>query len=164
MGKYIIEIEDRGSVALSNGHPFQLYKAKQFKTLVFDAEGLSRLEKVESKEPDYASRIEKSYEKGLEDAWDAAKRIVLPCAKFANAFSGAELVQIFNEMSSDEILLNHSPADVLDKIQTFDRTSNIKLVRQIRRELKDFADRVGVDNLQQFVDEIKEKNNESNRT
>lgn len=42
MSKYIIEIEDEPV----NG----LYKAKTFRTLVFDAEGLKRLEKVEEED------------------------------------------------------------------------------------------------------------------
>lgn len=41
MAKYIIEIEDKPK----NG----LYKAKRFRTLVFDEEGLSRLEKVKER-------------------------------------------------------------------------------------------------------------------
>ena len=81
MSKYIIEIEDKPVGGL--------YKAKGFRTLVFDAEGLSRLEKIED------DREDKTYyyiteEFHIRDAWDTGKDVDLMHKEVGNYFQTFE--------------------------------------------------------------------------
>ena len=81
MSKYIIDIEDKPVGGL--------YKAKAFRTLVFDAEGLSRLEKIED------DREEKTYyyiteEFQIRDAWDTGKDVDLMHKEVGNYFQTFE--------------------------------------------------------------------------
>lgn len=82
MSKYIIDIEDKPVGGL--------YKAKGFRTLVFDAEGLSRLEKIED------DREDKTYyyiteEFQIRDAWDTGKDVDLMRKEVGNYFHSFDL-------------------------------------------------------------------------
>lgn len=97
--KYIIEIENdyRRTDPFNVEGPLRLYRVSGFNSLVFDEEGLKRLEKYDPNEEydrgfewGYANAktenelpsgaeacgYEKGYEKGLSDAWEAAKNLV----------------------------------------------------------------------------------------
>ncbi len=70
--KYIIEIEDvpfsKVSFADTGAQNINLYRAKGFNSLVFDQFGLDKLIPLEKK-------LEETYQRGLDDAWEAARKI-----------------------------------------------------------------------------------------
>lgn len=70
---YIIEIEDEVSPGL--------YRIKNFRTLVFDEHGLNKLVPLNAKSIKYFAGFNKdlndeAYQRGLNDAWDAANKII----------------------------------------------------------------------------------------
>ena len=74
MSKYIIEIEDEpfgrnDDFNIPHGMD-ELYKAKGFNTLVFDKHGLDKLTPLDNE-------LEETYQRGLDDAWEATKKIAL---------------------------------------------------------------------------------------
>jgi len=133
--KYIIEVEKAYAPVQRRGVEPELprlYLAKGFNSLVFDEEGLNKLEKYDpDKEYDrgfeqgcaYAEKenklptdaeaygYEKGYEKGLNDAWEAARKIAmyqdnagLQATDLLNAFKFTAPWSIFKNYSADEAI------------------------------------------------------------
>lgn len=73
--KFVIEIEavygraDGGS----EGSVPTLYRAKGFRSLVFDEDGLKKLVPLDQMRPSWWEEI---YQRGLDEAWEAARKIV----------------------------------------------------------------------------------------
>ena len=88
MSKYIIEIEDK----LVGG----LYKAKAFRTLVFDEEGLSRLEKVEEEGKEDRTYYFITDDLDIQDEWDFGRgvdRMRKEVGNYFTSFNKAEHVR-----------------------------------------------------------------------
>lgn len=105
--KYIIDIED----SPVNG----LYKAKNFKTLVFDELGLGKLVKYDSEMIENA--IEDAYGDGMNDAWDAARKIA--CSVEDGGFSCGELQRIFGCGFAPDIMRDLSADEAKKRIADF---------------------------------------------
>ena len=77
--KYIIEIEDEPLVRKSALHGEDaVYRAKGFKSLVFDKTGLEKLKQYDpfiDRQSEIKYEQEKAYKKGLTDAWSLAQKI-----------------------------------------------------------------------------------------
>ena len=79
--KYIIDIEEKPLCVFDKDTQTcfpRLWRVKGFNSLVFDEDGLSRLEELNS---DYINEHfgdlqDTAYQRGLNDAWEAAKKIV----------------------------------------------------------------------------------------
>jgi len=74
VSKYIIEIEDE---PFSRDDDFEhyLYRAKRFKSLVFDSDGIDKLEPFDPDKYDFDEVYDEAYKNGLNDAWDAARKL-----------------------------------------------------------------------------------------
>lgn len=126
--KYIIEIEDT---------PFEgLYKAKGFNTLVFNEEGLKKLKAASEEfaqhnsagyalglkegEQSLTESLLKSYNDGLNYAWELAKKIVLPTRTQHDAFIYGKLKKIFGIGDYERILSKFSIFEVITKIKAYE--------------------------------------------
>ena len=105
--KYIIDIEDQAV----NG----LYKAKNFKTLVFDDYGLDRLEKYDDALVD--NTIKAAYREGMDRAWETARKIA--CFTENGGLSCEEMEKIFHNDCAPEILLDHTAEEAAEMIRDF---------------------------------------------
>lgn len=94
--KYIIEIEEKPLCVFDKDTQTyfpRLWRVKGFNSLVFDEDGLSRLEELNS---DYINEHfgdlqDTAYQRGLDDAWEAAREI----ADMWNRIDNDELLAIF---------------------------------------------------------------------
>ena len=74
--KYIIEIEEEPLVRKSALHgETAVWRASGFNSLVFDNNGLCKQHEVELHAIAYTNGKQDGYQKGLNDAWDAARKI-----------------------------------------------------------------------------------------
>ena len=106
--KYIIDIEDQAV----NG----LYKAKNFKTLVFDGYGLDRLEKYDDALVD--NTIKAAYREGMDRAWETARKIA--CFTENGGLSCEEMEWIFHNDCAPEILFDNTAEEAAEKIRSFE--------------------------------------------
>ena len=118
--KYIIEIEDEPLVRKSALHGEDaVYRAVGFKSLVFDQNGLDKLVDFDMRRPKW---FYEAYKKGLKDAWEAARRIVLE-----PGFGGLivfEVVDIFGTNSAFDVLRNFEPQEAIERLKAYDETQN----------------------------------------
>lgn len=72
--KYIIELED-DAFTNKNNEADKLYRVKGFKSLVFDEDGLNKLEPYKLPKVKYDSMIAEAGEHGAEKAWELARHL-----------------------------------------------------------------------------------------
>ena len=90
--KYIIDIEDNAFE--QDNCPDMLFRAKGFKSLVFDQNGLDKLSP-------YASNND--YQRGLNDAWEVVKKISRMDTETAERITGySSLYNIMNNITPEE--------------------------------------------------------------
>ena len=103
--KFVIEIEDEPIVRHSALHgETALYRAKGFKALVFDDEGLKKLKLY-----DGGSAYADGIREGIETAWDTAREIVRDCVKECNTmnsklFPGMSILTIFSNVTARDAI------------------------------------------------------------
>ena len=68
-----------------------------------------------------------NYIRGLEDAWDIARRFVSDKYEHKNAFSENDMSVIFNEVSGENIIKNVSILRVMDLLKDFELLNSIKI-------------------------------------
>ena len=141
--KFIIEISDEYDLSVETMQditddnltaPQTLYRIKGFNSLVFDENGLDKLEKYED-----------TYQRGLNDAWNVAKRIV--CEVERGGLKDDELQLIFNTRYTDSVLEDYSPSVAIEKIKMYEEQEEQKknVVIIVGDEVKDIdTDRTGV--------------------
>ena len=106
--KYIIDIEDK---------PVEgLYRAKEFKTLVFDEFGLSKLEKYEEQKAD------SGYAQGMHDAWQAARKIA--CFVDDGGINTEDLAGVFGSGMACDIMRDYTAAEAIEKIREFEEAGS----------------------------------------
>lgn len=134
MSKYIIEIDDDH---YANRFDCIFYKAKNFNSLVFDSNGLSKLTKFddaeraaydrgyqkaennyyENTQKDRESANECGYQDGLKDAWKLAKKI---CSSEEYGGLGLDkLEEIFDGIDYDGVL-DMKPQEVKEIIEKYE--------------------------------------------
>jgi hypothetical protein len=69
----------------------------------------------------------KTYEDGLNDAWELAKKIVMSTKAKANAYTGVDLTNIFGDDHTTRILNNLTPQEALAKIEEYEESKAIKV-------------------------------------
>ena len=140
--KYVIEIEKRPfrrADSISVDFSEELYRVEGFNSLVFDKHGLDKLEPLT---PDYInehfgelqdqayrkgcedteklwkcpSSENEHYQKGLEDAWELAKKLIWRSSPKDREAMGIEI-----ETDESEILLNYSVHEALDKLTAYEQ-------------------------------------------
>ncbi len=67
-------------------------------------------------------RLQAEYERGLNDGWNAAKKVVLPDCE--GGLSVAELEEIFNTCSMNLICLKVSGKEAVEKIKAYEEKKN----------------------------------------
>lgn len=123
--KFIIEI---GAERL--GDPI-LYRIKGFNTLVFDDNGLDRLEQYNG--ITLKDAYDEGYEKGLRDAWE--------CAKVITNFNVGELYARFGVCFTAEVLDKFSASEAENRIVEYDaKQAEIK----VGDEVESYGHRKGI--------------------
>lgn len=130
--KYIIEIEEQPLDVMdgcTQVHP-TLYRAKGFKTLVFDEVGLKKLKPCEGER-------EQDYQQGLNDAWACARKIT--CLKKDGGIPGDELVKVFGNYIASDIVKYFSASEAMEKIKDYEeeqeeKKSQIKVGDEVIRK------------------------------
>ena len=124
--KYIIEIEDE-PYAVNDFHKPFLYKAKGFNSLVFDMDGLNKLEQFEEDKYDFDNVYDEAYKNGLNDAWNAACKIV-------NSPITDHLEEIFDITDAVDILPNVSAFEAITKLKSYEEQQDncIKVGDEVR--------------------------------
>lgn len=79
--RFIIEIDGVTPIYNKDGKEVILHKVKGFNSLVFDVNGLDKLQKYGDEQIPYSE----AYEKGLNDAWELAGKIATKKISFAEA-------------------------------------------------------------------------------
>lgn len=146
--KFVIEIGgEYPENPFENGEngkaPTMLYKIKGFNSLVFDENGLDRLEKAKNlerlaydegyskAEKDYfkqteverESALQSGYEKGLYDAWEFWKKL----QNIEIREDGASVAKnIFDCRDMVEVLRKYSPCEAIDKLKAWEAFQEIK--------------------------------------
>lgn len=111
-----------------------LYHIKGFNSLVFDETGLKKLKKysepnIEDIHKDgykegYQYGYQYGYEKGLNDAWEAAYKIIAPIRN--GGFDGDTLKKIFDEGNQYEIIKNYTAKIAVEKIKNYEDIIHIE--------------------------------------
>lgn len=138
--EFVVEIKE--VLESNNG---TLYRSN-FSTLVFDDYGLDKLQKYD----EIGRRLElidelkqAEYNRGLADAWELAKKIVLDGDR--GGFSCSELESIFDTVYPSDILEELSCKEVLAKIEAYEKEkSEIKVgdVVEYKNTLKAVVTRI----------------------
>lgn len=129
--KFIVEIGECYDRCLPFGDdntPNELYRIKGFNSLVFDDNGLDKLQKYEE-EVIAAKFYEKgreeaqipyseAYNQGLQDAWELAKGVVLKVSR--GGFDEKKIIDIFGSIDYAEIF-NSNPQEALAKIEDYEQ-------------------------------------------
>lgn len=69
--------------------------------------------------------IEEAYNKGWEDAWEWARKIVLPITE--GGFSTDEVKEIFSNMYPKEVMTNLTAQEALAKLEAYKKEKGIKV-------------------------------------
>lgn len=136
--KYIIEIEDipfRARLCHA-GEIVTLWRAKGFNSLVFDEEGLSRLEKYDPKGIKHNS-YERGKANGLKDGWDCAWKVAL-----------------MDNDAAEELGLNIG-TDPADAIRVIKERHEKYLIRNIQTDLDTLMTSLDM-SLEEIADKLKE--------
>lgn len=124
--KYVIEIEQEYSANMRKGtsdmvDPIKLYKVKGFNSLVFDEQGLDKLERmptleqIEAREAAIDIFQKTAYENGLHDAWEIAKKI-----ECMDGYDGDKLFEIFGTDVVESIFKKYTASEVLEKVKAYE--------------------------------------------
>ena len=129
--KYIIELEEVPFIQhFKNGAWETIYRVKGFNSLVFDWNGLNMLtpytepdlEQVRKEAYDtayadaeeiYASGKKAMYQKGLKDAWEAARKIAYMYSEERNKIFGENLIQNIHDI--------YSASECIEKIKQYEQ-------------------------------------------
>lgn len=117
--KFIVEIEEiyKGDLVKHEDH-LHLHRIKGFNSLVLDEYGLDKLEKVESS-ANIAFLQAKAYNKGMNDAWELARKIF--------AMTSNEFDDVFGDVFREDVFCNYTPQEALAKLKTYEEQSKIEV-------------------------------------
>ena len=118
--KFVIEIDEVfRNDADDIIHEEELYRIRGFKSLVFDDYGLDKLHQAITPAEDGLvdmAKVTEAYNKGLEDAWELAKKIVVDCKDM----TGKEFQDIFGYYLH-EVFVNYTPQEALAKLEAYEK-------------------------------------------
>ena len=147
MSKYIIEIEDEPFVRRSALYGEKsMYRAKGFKSLVFDQLGLDKLTPLDKAlDEAYQKGFEAGqheattleYQQGLNDAWGTIIKIALiPYAERSETFDGQQDIL--------SIVQKFSPSEVTAKLREYEQQkAEVKVGDEVRNTLGTMDNAVG---------------------
>ena len=132
--KFIVEIEEiyNGDLAKHEEH-MHLHRIKGFNSLVLDEYGLDKLQQINPKlkiediddmlaEHDLKKE---AYEKGLQDAWKLARKIVLKAEMGGICYD--DFKKIFGVGDYMSVLRTMTPQQALAKIEAYEKEKAIKV-------------------------------------
>ena len=120
--KFIIEIAEVYENVLSDVDVFEaatsepLYRIKGFNSLVFDKNGLNKLEKL--KKP-FSVPYSESYEKGMSDTWNIAREL---CET-----DYSECSEMFGDETVEYAIKNFTPLEVKEKMKSYKKDKEIHI-------------------------------------
>ena len=120
--KYIIEIEDE-PFGRDDDMEHYLFRAKGFESLVFDMEGLNKLEQFEENKYDFDEVYDEAYKNGLDAAWNAARAIELSVDD--GGLDIQEIRHIFGDMPPNDVVKKFNPEDVVNKLNEYNMEINV---------------------------------------
>lgn len=107
--KYIIELEDK---PFHNGNGDFLYRVKGFNSLVFDMTGVGKLTPYTEPDLEQVKRdYDAWYEKGLADAWDAARTL----------WNTPNRKEIFGHTTFNTVLTTLTASESIEKIRQYEQ-------------------------------------------
>jgi len=121
--KFVIEVDT--AFGLMSGDP--LYTIKGFNALVFDDYGLDKLQKYGTVTPsEWYEMLSEQYNKGLQDTWELARKIVLQTSK--GGMPEKDMESIFGEKwTISNIFKNFTPQEALAKIEAYEKSQQIQV-------------------------------------
>ena len=123
--KFILEVGESYTTEMpfgnEEGSPITLYKAKGFNSLVFDDYGLDKLEKyneVKEKLELIDELKQAEYNRGLQDAWELAKKLWLP-----SNYGGIPHTEILKIFKCDYYVIaeNYTPHEAFAKLEAYEK-------------------------------------------
>lgn len=130
--KFVVEID---KVLSDVNSPFigsELYRIKGFNSLVFDEFGLDKLDKCfpEKTTDEYDDGYVDGKEKGMDEAWETAKKIIL--SEDVEHYSYEELEEIFGDVQrygvpGYEVFRTLTPQEAKAKIEEWEETKKIRV-------------------------------------
>lgn len=133
MKKYIAVLEIEGDEEIIDASMHYVYR--------YHGINYKATERIELKEESEDAK-NKTYEDGLNEAWEAAIKIV--CLPSAGGYSASELMDIFGELdiSSEHLLKHNTCAEVIAKIKEYE--NRIKVGDEVKKgEIKGVVIDVG---------------------
>ena len=124
--KFIIEIAEVYENVLNGVDAFEaatsepLYRIKGFNSLVFDKNGLDKLEKLKESLPIPYSE---AYKKGMSDTWDVARELC------KTGYS--ECTEMFGDETVEHVIKNFTPLEIKEKMKSYKKDKEIKLLRHL---------------------------------
>lgn len=117
--KFIVTIAEKYAPTSPNvDSPEVLYRMNGFRSLVFDAEGLSKLKPYDpKKEIDIEAIRDDAYYNGAREAWELARAIV--CDPSYGNFSLTEITEIFKTPSYTSIMSENTFTEAKDKVEAW---------------------------------------------
>lgn len=131
--KYIIEIDSH----MTNKHE-DLYGIKELESLVFDQNGLDKLE--ERKEPGLSQKdIDKArYEgfvRGLNDAWGIARKVAMRSTT-QGSYYPSTLYEVFGHSDYQDVLMEHSGLSAYGCVQEYEKRKREEEVFRVGDEVE----------------------------
>lgn len=136
--KYVIDIDHVPYLHMDekNNMSPPLYKAKGFNSLVFDQNGLDKLEKyncfdaleieLNARRKGYDSGYDNGYDDGLKDAWELAKKVVYDTT-FAQFTKMGILGMFDGGEDCANILKKYSYNELKEKFEEYDKKKEFKV-------------------------------------
>lgn len=123
--KFIIEIGEEYETSMKFGleenSPVELFKIKGFNSLVFDDNGLDKLQKYDEAQIPYSE----AYNKGLQDAWKLALKV--SAIENKEGIPDEVCKKLFGTLCGAEIIREHTPQEVLEKLEAYEQEKEIKM-------------------------------------
>ena len=119
--KFLIEIEEVYETGLPFSSPDELFKVKGFNSLVFDKNGLDKLEKIDDnhvRAETVSEILTEKYEQGLNDAWELARKIAVNHVD--GGYSISELRDIFGIKSITNIICDLTAKEAILKVKEYE--------------------------------------------
>ena len=128
MSKYIIEIEEKPLCVFDKDTQTyfpRLWRVKGFNSLVLDEDGLSRLEELNSDyiNEHYSSLQDDAYQRGLNDAWEAARKLFSSMA--VSDIEKAFPIEWNN--GGFNALMNLQPQEAIEKLKAYEEKQDDKI-------------------------------------